>query len=312
MLAATNFKIQRTNFIAIYLVIGIGYLIYLTDRFFLNQVLLQSQTRSLYDIFILTIVLNLPHILASSLLISKYENFKSPSPQLRRILTFGLIVAFLLLTPLKAYIIVLFGLLTAYHVVSQQFGIVKIFGIRQTRIYTIWKWSGITTAMLILFRHTGGLFAELIPYVYFLNIVGLFSLSMILTKQNRTVKNGFALIWVNFLLAASSVFFDQAGYYLLAAVVTQFIHDTTAFYFYIIHNLNFEMTQKQRSLRRKEVLITSFRTVLTPVLFCLPLNLGAFGAFTLAISSFISIIHYSTESYIWSRNSPLRTKIQIK
>lgn len=299
----------------LYLIIPMAFAVIFVDMFTLDTVVQTSIPKTPNNLFWFTLFFVLPHIVSSNITLIDKEYISAYRTKLKYSAALSLIfaIAFSFILPHRIYLM-LFGLMTLYHVIGQQLGLTAAFSGVRGRRFQAWKWWGLLTAVLTSFliyipEEGGGINYEYLRYVIFFQYIVLFMLTHICHKQSNEIigKNYF---WLNYLLILSVFVCVELEYVFLAILIPRVIHDITAFYFYIVHDNNRNAEQKHNLLYK--VLKIKMPLVLqTPLIaIIIAAGINATGFFTLIM--FITLFHYCTESFMWKGSSPHRRSIRFE
>ena len=210
---------------------------------------------------------------------------------------------------------ILFLLYTEYHVVSQQGGIALAFMKVRPRLYQLWRVLIIgmfSLLYLILFKESSTLYLSIQTLIAVSGIVTvLFVLvSWHFYAASLTKEGSQYIVAASIAVVVSFVLFFF-GYPLLAIFLQRFVHDVTAFIFYIVHDYN-------RSLvSRTNALYLLFSPLLIPLYVLTPVV--AVGIAFLISHTFVTIAlllvfvtHYYVESFMWKRGSLHRSYVSFQ
>jgi hypothetical protein len=293
-----------------YLIIPISLLAIIVDHFVLDGFLKRFLPQSPNEFFLFTLFFVLPHIVAS-LLTFGHKSYLNYYKNNLIIYTFGALVltsVFLFLTPQKVYLAI-FGLMTLYHVIGQQFGLNAAFSGVRDKNYLIWKYLGFTIAALasvLLFFPAGknmSVYNNILFSIGSLLVAFLVFTYFCVMKSNSKLGREYFIL--NFLLIFFVFIFIAIGYSFFAIVLPRVVHDLTAFNFYIVHNYNRVHTNKSlwfNSIRYSVLWTIGFAITIAFIINRLD--------FTFLIL-FITLLHYGIESFIWKGRSLHKTFIQF-
>lgn len=284
-----------------YLVLPISFLLVMSDIFFFDRYLQGFLPNTPNKFFVFTLFFVLPHIVASLLTFGEKEYLIHYKKGLTNSLIFSLIVTliFVYITPKQAYLAI-FGIITLFHVIGQQFGLNSGFANVRGKTFLWWKYIGFTSAMfssvLLYFPKNAGtnlFYSFIVLNVFFLFAFGFLSYKCIKLSQNDFGKRYFV---ANFLLLFFTFIFVILDYPFFAILGPRFVHDTTAFSFYLVHNYNRSQSSKNKILNPiRKFNVSILFTFLSAMLIALLVNdLNYFGLIT-----FLTIMHYCVESFMW-------------
>jgi hypothetical protein len=307
--------------LALYAIIPVALAVVLLDVLVLGERLREMLPSRPEKVRAFTVFFMFPHIIASLLLYADARYLRRYRTRLSvgAVTTITLVFAATALAGIYPVYFV-FSVLTVYHVVGQQLGITRsIAGVAGTT-YALWKWSALAFALLVygtvvapassladlslpagsVEAFLGGLF------------VGTTLLVARLAKESRSGR-GRRYVYANQALLGAMGLTALAGYPFFAILMPRFVHDTTAFAFYVPHDVNRNTPIRHNWLYR--------RIPWVPVALCGPL-LGVLLAFPLQEWSYdsmlgyqilicVALMHYFVESFGWKRDSEARKSIQF-
>ncbi len=323
--------------LGLYIIIPICLMIYWLDGFIWNDYLLNNLPSSPSHFLLFQILFGTPHIIASSILL--FSNKEYIINYQRKIVWMSLfIIAFFGIGSLFIPYIALYVITacwTVYHVLKQQHGIGKgICRLPTHAFYTLLTLSILAGICIYL-----GIFLKnsLTPQYtsWVLNIATALTLLLVLASAYcQTLTHtwmGKCYLWANTLMVVSSLYLYSQQYYFIAILVPRLIHDITAYSFYITHDYNKHHPQAQNLLYRYAKKFHLHIFIVLPILsFALAFLLQAYGdeminlitrnlfdfeiykAVTLGVIGYLALMHYYSESFIWSADSPLRQHIRFK
>ncbi len=323
--------------ISLYAIIPICLMLYWADQTLWNQYLLQQLPSSPGHFLLFQILFGTPHIIASSLLLvsnKEYLRFY----QRKILLMSGFIILFFgvgsLFIPYKALYIIS-ACWTVYHVLKQQHGIGK--GVCRLPVPAFYLLLGLSVAAGIAIYMGIFLKNSLTPNQaeWLKTIASGLTLVLIFATVycQRFIGTAFgkAFMWANTLLIVSSLFLYSQQYYFLAILIPRLVHDATAYFFYVTHDYNKHYQQPKNWLYQFTSRIHFPIVIVLPVLsFVLTWLLQAYGdelinwisltlfgtevykAITLGLLGYLALMHYYTESFMWTADSPLRRYIRFK
>ena len=323
--------------ISLYAIIPICLMLYWADQTLWNQYLLQQLPSSPGHFLLFQILFGTPHIIASSLLLvsnKEYLRFY----QRKILLMSGFIILFFgvgsLFIPYKALYIIS-ACWTVYHVLKQQHGIGK--GVCRLPVPAFYLLLGLSVAAGIAIYMGIFLKNSLTPNQaeWLKTIASGLTLVLIFATVycQRFIGTAFgkAFMWANTLLIVSSLFLYSQQYYFLAILIPRLVHDATAYFFYVTHDYNKHYQQPKNWLYQFTSRIHFPIVIVLPVLsFALTWLLQAYGdelinwisltlfgtevykAITLGLLGYLALMHYYTESFMWTADSPLRRYICFK
>tara|TARA_B100001971_G_scaffold84647_1_gene78241 strand:+ start:351089 stop:352015 length:927 start_codon:yes stop_codon:yes gene_type:complete len=294
-------KVSRNLLQNFYLILPLSLLVVLIDILFLDHQLQSFLPNTPNKFFLFTLFFVLPHIVASLITFGEKEYVVHYKKQLSYSLIFSLIVTliFVYITPQKAYLAI-FGIITLFHVIGQQFGLNSGFAQVRGKIFLWWKYIGFTSALfsstLLYFPQTSSLnlyYSFIAINIFFLIFFLFLTVKCIKLSTNDFGKRYFI---ANFLLLLFTFVFVLLKYPFFAILGPRFVHDTTAFTFYAVHNFNRSTVSRNKVLnpitKMNFSILLTFLSAIIIALFVKDLNY--FGLIT-----FLTILHYCVESFMW-------------
>lgn len=202
---------------------------------------------------------------------------------------------------------------TFTHVIGQQTGLAFALLKKTSFNLAAWKYLSILSFYM---RYT--VFSENKEYAHLIMFLGFLFLSIELLKSRHKQGMMYCLLLQGAFF--SSVLFSYLNFFFLEVLVIRFIHDSTAFAFYITHNAGILVTRKF-SLSTNKLLYASTFFGLIPIwagtlfvaiflnnVVILP-NHGALKS--ILFLDFMVLLHYYTESFVWKKSSPLRKQVPL-
>lgn len=283
-----------------YFVLPISLLVVIADIFFLDRTLQETLPNTPNKFFLFTLFFVLPHIIASLLTFGEKEYIVHYKKQISYSLIFSIVVtAIFVALPQKAYLSI-FGIITLFHVIGQQFGLNSGFSQVRGKLFVQWKYIGFASAtissVLLYFPadksiqlYNGFLIANILNLIIFL----WWTLKCIKESKTQFGKRYFVS---NFALLLFTFIFVILKYPFFAILGPRFVHDTTAFTFYLVHNVNRSSVSKNffisPIMKIGVAMILTFASAMLLALFVNNLNYFAF-------ITFLTIMHYCVESFMW-------------
>lgn len=288
----------------------------LCDILFFNKLLLSVLPADIKSLFFYYIFFELPHIIASFFMFAEKEYrlaYKEVLYSKLLILTAAGIALFAFSQSLFYVIMVAY---TLYHVVRQQFGIAKFYGMSEGRLLNTILVTSVAVGSVAFLSTAVQIKESLLEGASILGLLATLTF-LVIGKEER--KNIYLLLFM-LSFGCSAVLFGL-GYILLGLLSMRIVHDITAFVFYGTHNHN----------RRKDGANVLFRlfplnkvspyflTIAFAIIFnlCYIYLVYSFKD-SLTISMIltgvyyiISITHYYIEGKIWKKGTLARTYIKL-
>ena len=304
------------------------------DGWFWGDYLRHTLPSSPYHFVLFQILFGTPHIIASNiLLVSNAEYFGHFKSQII-LMTAAIAAAYFLgnmVFPYKVLYVAVAGW-TVFHVLKQQYGIAK--GLCQLPDWAfklllyISVGAGLVIYIGIFLRRT--FTPDQLAAIKTGALAGCFLLFAAGLYCQRFVKNlfGKCFYWSNIFLVITSFYLFYQQQYFMAILVPRFVHDATAYIFYVTHDYNKHGRQPQNSLYRLAARCNLHVFVVLPLLsFALAFVLQAYGddlmniitnylfgkefykTITMGFLGYLALMHYYMEGLTWQKDSPYRKYI---
>ena len=317
--------------LSLYAIMPLCLVIQLLDQFAFQHVLRDMLPSSPSHFLLFQVLFGTPHIIASNLLLASHWDYLTAFKS--RIIGMSLfIIAFFgigsLFIPYEV-LYVITACWTVYHVLKQQHGIAK--GVCRLPLPAFYLQLGLSVSAGIFIYL--GIFmknsltqseAELVFKIASVLTIGLL-LSTFYCQKYPPDRFGSWFLWANSLLVISSWYLYGQHYYFLAILIPRLVHDMTAYSFYVSHDVNRHQTQPTTGFYKLADNCRLPVGLVLPLLsFLLTFLLQAYGddavnfitqtlfatqiykAVTLGLIGYLALMHYYTEAFVWSADSPLR------
>lgn len=213
---------------------------------------------------------------------------------------------------------------TFYHQSSQQAGISAMLSRHKSWQHEVWRWM----SFVIFFIGLMGVFIKTNPSdLYFSQphiklmmsvIAALFLLFYtaigIVVARKSTTKIGRAYVLANTAMLLAYAGFFSVNFFLYMILIPVFIHDMTAFAFYINHNTNRNAETKHNFISRLRNKITVPEFVLTPLagflcgaVFLLGLDKSLYAYIAITVN----VMHFYLEGVMWKHGALHRQHIAL-
>jgi len=323
--------------ISIYIIIPICIFVQIIDTLFFDNYLVSFLPNSPQQYFILSLIFGTPHIIASNIIMfsnKEYRKHYGPS-----ILIVTILIALFYgigsqtISPLIMFAIITTA--TIYHVLKQSFGIGNMSSRLSGWQYELWCYSGIVIGSVVYILIFIG--QSLSPEVqsFLSNIIwvtsALFTILSIKCLLNIKNSQGKVIFIANALMVLFTVYFYINKYYFFAAICPRFVHDISAFIFYVAHDYNKHNNKPQNILYKAvssvklngfvivpgvAILLTYFVTQYGDQLFSLftqnVIGMTIPGAISFGFVGYLGLMHYYFEGKTWKSGSPYRANLAIK
>jgi hypothetical protein len=315
-----NFKtIPKRLLVGVYLILPFLLGVIAVDWFFLDARLLPHfGIEGLFLPFFI-LLFNLPHIIASffSFFDSEYVQYY------RRHLTLYLPLLLTATAVLLYYDFVLglvfFLVNDIWHGVRQQAGISLILGSKYGVIHRLWTiLPFITASIAYVYIIRPNAYPDfLVSYISPVLLIGMILFFFVMIA--KIVTSPIGARWFVFfasMLFFSSYFFILSGYIFFSIFAFRFVHDVSAFAFYVTHDYNRASAGYKNYLYRLFFALPNHILVAVPILGILFAYLIRVATNGLAIGYSIVILicmsHFYLESVMWKRNAPHRGFVKVE
>jgi hypothetical protein len=330
---AVSFKLL----LGLYAIIPFCLLLKLFDGWFWHDYLLQTLPSSPYHFVLFQIMFGTPHIIASAIVLVSNTEYLVHYRHKVIMMTIAIAIAYGVGNMFIPYrvLYVLVASWTVFHVLKQQHGIAR--GICQLPDYAFNLLLGLSVAAGIcvyvgIFSRQN-LDASQIAWLKCIAAVLCLVLaaSTVACQRYATTTFGKWFLWSNVLLVLSSFYLYAQQYYFLAILVPRFVHDATAYIFYVTHDYNKHHREPRNFIYRCAARCGMHVFVVLPAIsFFLAFVLQAYGdtvvnaitqylwgtefykIITVGVLGYLALMHYYTEAFTWKQDSPYRQFIAFK
>jgi hypothetical protein len=314
-----SYKIDSRWLLRIYAIGLLLTAIILADYLFFENALLPYMGLTSLFLPLYLLFFEVPHIIASFLGFADKEYVQRYKVSLLIVLPLLLLsVGFLMYLNFTATVILYFCA-TMYHVIKQQTGIALILGAKKNLGHKVWSFLALLiTTILYVYLILPELFSATLANIINYGVLGSVALFLIVgawvvyNTQRPMAKKYIALTT---LMVLMSYVFILLGYVFFAFFFIRFVHDVTAFYFYIVHEMNRNSQSIKNVLYRHLPLLPISLVILVPAL-AIVVGLTTrtvlvdqqmlFGVIIL-----LGFAHYYLESIMWKRSTPHRQQIAV-
>lgn len=328
-------RLSLRGLLALYLVVPLALAAWAVDAMFLDHSLRASLPDKPTDYFLFELVFGWPHIVASTIILTTNGEYLDLYRR-RLVVVSAIVIAFFLVgyftLPYSALFFVA-ATATIIHVLKQQIGIGRGAARISSRSYTLWGWSSIGVGVVL---YNALFLAELDSYrteLVLLAVILAVPSLVLAVRLHAEIETGLGrlFLWSNTALVVSALAFYAAGYGIFAIAVPRVVHDTTAFAFYVAHDVNKHRAGPRNRLYRVANAIPGGIYWVTPVLAIatayllaqhgdavfhwLSGNLFADSvpkAVSLGLLGYLGMMHYYYESFTWKTGSPYRAFVPMR
>lgn len=276
---------------------------------------LSATTATIYILF-----LELPHIIGSFISYADDEYIRFYKKKILVYLPLLLACVFALVMFNAQLAFGLYVVYTMYHSIKQQTGIAALFVGTKSVFHVLWSYAGIITAVLgnfyIFAPQSAGPLAFLVSVPVITSCATVFvllGLAYMISLKRRDI--GLWYVGATTLLVLTSYGCLLLGYLFFAVLLIRFVHDTTAFTFYAVHDGNRNANASPNILYRYIRFIPLPLFLVTPVLGILIAYY--IQTFTITSSQSATVLmllgctHYYIEGFMWKRESIHRKQLRF-
>ena len=330
---AVSFKLL----LGLYAIIPVCLLLRFFDSWFWHDYLQQSLPNSPYHFILFQIMVGTPHIIASTVVLASNAEYLSRYKFNIIGMTIAIALAYSIgnmVIPYRVlYLIV--ATWTVFHVLKQQHGIAKGICRLPDKEYTQILWLSVAAGVCI---YVGIFLNQNLTdgqTFWLKSAAGLLCIALIACtiKSHHYVTTTFGkwFLWSNVLLVLCSFYLYQQHYFFLAILAPRFVHDATAYVFYVTHDYNKHHKHPQNLIYRYAARCGIHVFLVLPAIsFFLAFILQAYGdtmvnaitrffwgtefykVITLGLLGYLALMHYYTEAFTWKSDSPYRQFIAFK
>jgi hypothetical protein len=323
--------------LGLYSIIPVCLLLQCLDSWFWQDFLRNNLPSSPFHFVLFQILFGTPHIIASNILLVSNRDYFKHFQRHFVFMTVAIALAYglgKLLLPYMA-LFAFVGCWTVHHVLKQQYGIAR--GVCQLP-------EGIFKLLLYLSVFAGvaiylGIFlksrldveqAFWIKHAATVGCVTLF-LAAFVYQEKVTTQFGKCFYWANIFLVLSSFYLFQQQQYFMAVLMPRFVHDATAYIFYVTHDYNKHHQKPQNFIYRFSKKYHLPLCLVLPIIsFALAFVLQAYGdiainwisrnllgvefykVITFGFLGYLALMHYYMEGLTWQKDSPYRKFIAFR
>jgi hypothetical protein len=321
----------------LYLIIPLCLLLQCLDTWFWGDYLRINLPSSPYHFVLFQILFGTPHIVASNILLASNADYLHHYRRQIILMTLAIAFAYFIGTRLLPYRLLysVVACWTVLHVLKQQYGIAKGACKLPDRLLTLLLSLSVATGLAIYL----GIFLrnslDSDQLLWLKQIAGIGCIALFLTgvifQDTVTSRFGKWFYWANIFLVLTSFYLYSQQQYFMAILVPRFVHDATAYLFYVTYDYNKHRQQPQNWLYRiaKNCNIHIF-LVLPLLSFGLAFALQAYGdslvnwitlhvlgvefykVITLGFLGYLALMHYYMESLTWQKDSSYRKYIAFR
>ncbi|MDI1302913.1 MAG: hypothetical protein PSX71_13490 [bacterium] len=306
---------RPSSLLFIYSVIPMVAVFLTLDWFFFDLKLSRSLPADPHDMQWFNMFFMLPHIFASLFTFFDAEYVAYYGVQLARsvVVILAIIISVFTLRAFAPFMLII-SIYTVYHLVSQQTGIAAMLARNATPMYKIWKWVTFFALTIVYLAAIIGdqrlkvFLTGILPWFYVL-----YSLLAYFTAKKVLDKIGFYYTCANSVMIIFSCVLYAYNFSFFMIFIPRFVHDVTAFFFYISHNANRNSAGSKNMISRLGVRLGLPEYFYTPAvgILCTVIVTLFFKKYMIVLLSFMALFHYYWEGRMWKRGTPHRRYIHI-
>ncbi len=322
--------------LGLYGIIPVCLILQTFDGWFWQDYLRQNLPSSPYHFVLFQILFGTPHIIASNIVLVTNRDYLKHYQRHIIGMTLAIALAYFIGKMVFPYRVLYVSVAawTVYHVLKQQYGVAK--GLCQLPDWTfklllyVSVLTGLGIYLGIFLRNS--LEPEQMLWLKNSAIIGCILLGMAGLYCHRLVTSQFGkwFYWANIFLVISSFYLFYQQYYFMAILVPRFVHDATAYIFYVTHDYNKHSKQPQGFIYRYALRRNLHIFLVLPTIsFFLAFGLQAYGddvvnmmsryllgteyykVITLGFLGYLGLMHYYMEGITWQKDSPYRKYINF-
>lgn len=269
------------------------------------------------DIVILSFFLELPHIVASHVLMAdrEYIDFYKTKLFLRYVVVCAILIATTYAFGIAAFYSIYF-MWTVYHVLKQQVGIGRIMNRQASKLYEAWGYvlivGSLVLAALIGYYdiELGQYRAWLLPTVF--GFAGVITVLAIVTCLQLKQLFGRWYVAANTGMYLSVLACIVLGAPFFVIFIPRIIHDMTAYLLYINHDANRNSSEKHNVLYREFWFLPAWGATLFVSITLASLVTFHVVPFAIQIGIGLTISHYILESFVWRGTGIHRKSLRLR
>jgi hypothetical protein len=310
-------KIILDKVLKVYFLVPLALVVVFLD-FFLDFNLIYFLPKVPENILFFNFFFNIPHIVASNLLLLSSEVQAQYGRKIR--------IAFILSTLVTLVFhyhyrfqafLYLHSLWTLKHVIMQQFNLSHAYGLEKTLKVLLWKLLGVLLGIIIYWEiyDLYNLKNKYFSLPLLLNILCVLfcavSVGLFVKYRNHS---GSKYIFANSFLILTGYFLYLIGFGFISVLIIRVIHDCTSFIFYgSVYNGKLQSESASRYLKILfKYLGLKVTTLLPPVLLSVFILLLPWKAEAYSFLMILSLMHYYSEGFTWKSGSVIRNYVLDK
>jgi hypothetical protein len=297
----------------VYIIIPIVAIFLVCDSIFSGLALSRSFPADPHSIQWFTVFFMLPHIFTSAFTFLDAEYIQHYR---RRLIVSSLLFVLLIAVVMVFHFIIPFMLFvsiyTIYHLIGQQTGIASMLAGSRSRIYTVWKWVTFLTLLIIYMAVIlgGGMNVLVRIFPYFCLGYLFFSL-FVAFQAPRLIGRYYILATAVMIVFSFLLYVKNLPFFMI--LIPRFVHDVTAYFFYVTHNMN-RNAEKNHSIfsrLRKKIPLPEYLYAPLVGVVCTVIVTVLMRQYIVFLIAFMALFHYHLEGVMWKNGSPHRRYIHM-
>jgi hypothetical protein len=301
------------------------------DHWFWQDFLKEYLPSNPFHFVLFQILFGTPHIIASNIVLVSNPDYLKHYKRHIILMTVAIAAAYILGNMLLPYwvLFILVAIWTIYHVLKQQYGVAR--GVCQLPesvfklLLTLSVAAGVAIYIGIFLRNS--LSADQLYWIKHAAALGclLLFVAAFVNQHHVSTEFGRWFYWSNVLLVLTSFYLFLQQHYFMAVLVPRFVHDATAYVFYVTHDYNKHHRRPQNFIYHYAARCNFHVFIVLPVIsFSLTFVLLAYGddvtnfitrylwgvefykVITLGFLGYLALMHYYMEGLTWQKDSPYR------
>jgi hypothetical protein len=317
--------------LGLYSIIPVCLLLQCLDSWFWQDFLRRSLPSSPYHFVLFQILFGTPHIIASNILLVSNKDYLTHYQRHIILMTVAIAFAYFVGKLLLPYTLLyaFVACWTVHHVLKQQYGIARGVcqlpeGLFKLLLY-LSVLAGVAIYLGIFLRNS--LDVQQAFWIKHMATAGCLMLFLagFVYQEKVATQFGRCFYWANIFLVLSSFYLFQQQQYFMAILVPRFVHDATAYLFYVTHDYNKHHHKPQNFIyRTAQRWHLHIFLVLPLISFAVAFVLQAYGdvavnwitrylfgvefykVITLGFLGYLALMHYYMEALTWQKDSPYR------
>ncbi|MEQ1543857.1 hypothetical protein [Methyloglobulus sp.] len=301
------------------------------DHWFWQDFLKEYLPSNPFHFVLFQILFGTPHIIASNIVLVSNPDYLKHYKRHIILMTVAIAAAYILGNMLLPYwvLFILVAIWTIYHVLKQQYGVAR--GVCQLPesvfklLLTLSVAAGVAIYIGIFLRNS--LAADQLYWIKHAAALGclLLLVAAFVNQHHVSTEFGRWFYWSNVFLVLTCFYLFLQQHYFMAVLVPRFVHDATAYVFYVTHDYNKHHRRPQNFIYRYAARCNFHVFIVLPVIsFSLTFVLLAYGddvanfitrylwsvefykVITLGFLGYLALMHYYMEGLTWQKDSPYR------